>query len=113
MKITEIAIERPVTIFMILCLMVFAGIMSAIGLPVDFLPEFEFPFLSVYTKYEGVAPQEIETSITEPIEEAVSTIENVKSIRSISREGYSMVMVEFNWAPTPISRGSTCARRST
>jgi len=97
MKITEIAIDRPVTIFMILCLMVFAGIMSAVGLPVDFLPEFEFPYLSVWTRYEGVAPQEIETAITEPIEEAVSTIENVKSIRSISREGYSMVMIEFNW----------------
>ncbi len=97
MKLTDIAINRPVTVLMILCLMVFSGIISLLGLPVDFLPELEFPFISVWTKYEGVAPQEIETSITEPIEQAVSTIENVKEIRSYSREGQSRVYVKFNW----------------
>jgi HAE1 family hydrophobic/amphiphilic exporter-1 len=97
MKLTDIAINRPVTIFMVLCLMVFAGIISVLGLPVDFLPELDFPYVTVWTKYEGVAPQEIETAITELIEQAVSTIENVKEIRSYSREGESRVYVEFNW----------------
>jgi HAE1 family hydrophobic/amphiphilic exporter-1 len=97
MKLADISVNRPITVCMLLGLMVFAGIISMLGLPVDFLPELDFPYVTVSTKYEGVAPQEIEKSITEPIEEAVSTVENVKEIRSYSYEGQSFVLVKFNW----------------
>jgi HAE1 family hydrophobic/amphiphilic exporter-1 len=61
------------------------------------MPELEYPFVSVITTYEGVASEDIENLITRPIEEAVSTVKKVNTVRSISKEGVSVVMVEFEW----------------
>ncbi len=97
MKLTDVAIHRPVTVLMMVCLLVLSGLISIFGLPVDLFPEMEFPYISIRTEYEGVGPEEIETSITEPIEEVVATVENVKEIRSYSREGWSYVYVKFTW----------------
>jgi HAE1 family hydrophobic/amphiphilic exporter-1 len=73
------------------------GAFSWTQLGVDLMPDFEIPAVSIITSYSGCGPQEIESSITEPIEESVSTVENVDEITSQSLEGISIVTVKFAW----------------
>jgi len=96
MKLTNFSVNRPITILMIACITVVLGVMSFSKLGLDMLPDIEFPVVSVITNYQGVASEDIEEIITKPIEDSVATVKDVKSIKSVSQEGMSMVMVEFN-----------------
>jgi len=73
------------------------GTVSLILLPQEFLPQITYPQLTVVTPYANAAPEEIETLITKPIEEAVGTVAGVKRINSVSKEGLSLVIAEFGW----------------
>lgn len=73
------------------------GTVSLILLPQELFPQIVYPQLTVVTPYANAAPEEIETLITKPIEEAVGTVAGVKKITSVSKEGLSMVMAEFGW----------------
>ena len=82
--------------------MIFAGIalfgfISLSRLPQELFPPITYPELTVVTTYENAAPEEIETLITKPIEEAMGTISGLKGLKSISREGLSLVIAEFGW----------------
>ncbi len=97
MKLSEFSIKRPITItMMILIVMVFGGI-SFTKIPVNFLPDLEFPMCFVMTTYSGAAPEEIENLVTKWIEETVNTVDNVKKVTTFSQESLSLAMVEFNW----------------
>ncbi|MCK4337957.1 MAG: efflux RND transporter permease subunit, partial [Candidatus Aminicenantes bacterium] len=74
MKITDLSIKRPVTAFMFFLTIVLFGFVSFKELGIDLLPDISYPKLSVVTQYSGVAPEEIETLITAPLESAVSRI---------------------------------------
>lgn len=95
--LSKLAVKRPVTILMITFIIIILGSVSLSRLPIDLLPEIEVPIAIVTTSYEGVGPQEIEKMITKPIEEALATVGNIKNINSISSEGNSMVIAEFNY----------------
>ncbi|OQB44237.1 MAG: Swarming motility protein SwrC [Parcubacteria group bacterium ADurb.Bin159] len=97
MKIVNFSVNKPVTILMVNLIIVVLGIMVLPRLGLDMLPDIEYPVVSIITNYSGVAPEDIENILTKPIEEAVAAIKGVKSISSFSREGTSMIMVEFNW----------------
>lgn len=97
MKISEIAVKRPVTILMMMLIILTLGFVSFAKLQVDLYPEIEVPIAIVMTEYEGVAPEEIETLITKPLEQSLSTVSNIKRVRSVSNEGMSIVIVEFNF----------------
>lgn len=73
------------------------GFISWSKLPQELFPSITYPQITVVTSYENAAPEEIESLITKIIEEAVGTVNNVKRISSVSKEGLSLVMVEFNW----------------
>ncbi len=73
------------------------GTVSLMLLPQELFPQIVYPQLTVVTPYANAAPEEIETLITKPIEEAVGTVAGVKKITSISKEGLSMVIAEFGW----------------
>jgi len=75
----------------------FFGVVSLGLLPQELFPQIVYPQLTVVTPYENAAPEEIETLITKPIEEAIGTVAGVKRISSISKEGLSLVMAEFGW----------------
>lgn len=84
-------------------MMIVAGIMifgavSLMLLPQELFPQITYPQLTVVTPYANAAPEEIETLITKPIEEAVGTVAGVKRIHSISKEGLSLVIAEFGWS---------------
>jgi HAE1 family hydrophobic/amphiphilic exporter-1 len=97
MRITNLAINRPVTSFMFFIAIVLLGFVSLRELSVDLLPNISYPRLSVVTKFSGVAPEEIETLITDDLESAVSRIPGLRRVESISKEGVSYMTLEFSW----------------
>ena len=97
MNIAKLSVNRPVTIMMVFLGIILLGFISWAKLPQELFPSITYPQITVVTSYENAAPEEIESLITKIIEEAVGTVNNVKRISSISKEGLSLVMVEFNW----------------
>lgn len=97
MNLSVFGVKWPVTTSMVFLAMVLLGAFSWTQLGLDLMPDFEIPAVSIITTYSGAGPQEIESTITEIIEEGVSTVENVDEITSQSLEGVSVVTVKFNW----------------
>src|SRR3989338_583509 len=97
MNLPQFSVNRPVTIIMIVTGIIIFGVVSLGLLPQELFPQIVYPQLTVVTPYENAAPEEIETLITKPIEEAVGTVAGVKRINSISKEGLSLVIAEFGW----------------
>ncbi|MCB0279141.1 MAG: efflux RND transporter permease subunit, partial [Calditrichaeota bacterium] len=95
MKIVEVSVRRPITMFMVIMATVVAGFVSLQSLSIDFLPEVNFPIVTVRTIYPGTGPKEIETLITEKIEDAISPISGIKKLNSTSIEGASIVIIQF------------------
>ena len=97
MKLSRFSVNRPVTITMIFLGVALLGFISWKRLPQELFPPITYPQLTVVTLYGNAAPEEMENLITKPIEEAIGTVKNLKKIKSISREGVSMVTAEFDW----------------
>ncbi|UWG96958.1 efflux RND transporter permease subunit [Dehalobacter sp. DCM] len=97
MKLSETSVKRPVTVLMLVFIVIILGFVSFTRIPLDLLPEMELPYAIVSTSYNGAGPQEIENIVTKPIEQAVSTTQNLKNMSSISSEGSSLVILEFNY----------------
>jgi len=97
MKIHDLAIRRGVAFTMLFLALIALGLVSAIRLKPELLPDIEYPVISIMTSYQNVSAEDIETLITRPIEEAVSTVSRVKEVSSVSKEGVSIVLVEFEW----------------
>ncbi len=97
MKIPEFSVNRKVTTSMLAMILVVLGVLAYTQLGLDFFPELEFPTVSVITTYQGVAPKDIENTITRPLEQVVNTVSGVKNVSSTSSEGVSVIMVELEW----------------
>jgi len=97
MSLTDYSLKKPIATFMVFIAIVMVGVFSLSKLSIDLLPNIEFPSLTVSTSYPGASPKEVETLITEPMERVVSTVQNVKEVRSSSNEGNSRVTLEFDW----------------
>lgn len=97
MNISKLSVTRPITVIMVFLGIILLGFISWERLPQELFPSITYPQITVVTSYENAAPEEIESLITKIIEEATGTVNNVKRITSISKEGLSLVMVEFNW----------------
>ncbi len=89
--------ERPVTILMIVIGVVVFGYISYKQLPLNLMPDMTYPSLTVRTEYPGTAPEEIETTISRPIEQALGVVDNLVTISSISKAEQSDVVLEFTW----------------
>ena len=97
MNIVNFATRRRVTIGMTTLTLVLFGLIALSGLKVNLLPDLSYPTLTVRTEYEGAAPIEIENLISQPVEEALGVVKNVRRIHSVSRTGQSDVILEFTW----------------
>ncbi|MFZ2491519.1 MAG: efflux RND transporter permease subunit [Thermoanaerobaculia bacterium] len=95
-KLAEICVRRPVFATVIILALVVVGGFSYFKLGVDRFPNVEFPFIIVTTVLPGAAPEEIETEITDKVEESVNTISGIDELTSFSSENVSVVMVAFN-----------------
>ena len=93
----ELIVKKPVGVCMGMVALIILGVISLTRLPVDFLPNIERPVISVKTSYNNAGPEEVEKSVTRLVENAVSSVNNVKTITSSSKEGQSQVRIEFNW----------------
>jgi HAE1 family hydrophobic/amphiphilic exporter-1 len=95
--LVEFATRRRVTVAMFWITMVLFGAIALNALKVNLLPDLSYPTLTVRTEYTGAAPTEIETLISEPVEEAVGVVKNLRKMKSVSRTGQSDVVLEFAW----------------
>ncbi|MRJ10301.1 efflux RND transporter permease subunit [Ornithobacterium rhinotracheale] len=95
MKLAEISIKRPSIVIVMLALALIAGLYSYKQLSYELVPNIETKVVTVATVYAGASPAEIENTVTKKIEDAVSTLENVKKIQAKSYESLSVVIIEF------------------
>ncbi len=96
MTITELSIKRPTLIVVIFSAMILLGFYSYTQMNYELLPKITPPVITIATVYPGGSPNEVETSITKPVEDALSTLDNIDDIKSTSGEGISFVVIQFN-----------------
>ena len=96
MNIVETSIKKPLIIGVIFTLLALGGLISFNQLNLNLLPKFEMPILTVQTVYPGAGASEVETTVTKKVEDALSTLENLKKISSTSMEGVSIIVIELN-----------------
>ena len=95
MILSDTAIRRPVLTTMVILAIIVFGVVSFRRIGIDLFPRVEFPVITILTELRGADPETIETTVTDPIEQAVSTIAAIKHLRSTSAEGFSQVVIEF------------------
>src|SRR5688500_10860474 len=95
MNLPAFSIKRPVTVLMMSLIAILLGVISFLKLPIDLMPDIEYPTISVRAEYPGVAPEEMETLVARPLEEALSSAPGVEEISSTSQEGIANVRVSF------------------
>jgi len=96
-NLSKIAVNRPVTSLMVSLILIGFGLFGLSNLRLNLYPDVSFPTITVYTTYEGVAPEDMETLITRPIEESVGSISGIERVRSISSQGSSVIRLNFSW----------------
>ncbi len=98
MRLTQLAIKRPAFITMVFVALAVLGIYSYNQMGVDLLPRMDWPIVSVVTVYPGAGPREVENDVSKPLEDALSSLNNLDNIRSYSRENVSVVVVQFSFS---------------
>ncbi|RRN64906.1 efflux RND transporter permease subunit [Caulobacter sp. 602-1] len=96
LRVSAWAIKNPIPVAVVFIALMIAGIGCYLGLPIKQFPNVEFPAVTVTVTQSGAAPGEMETQVTRPIEDAVASISNVKTIRSSVVQGASTTTIEFN-----------------
>ena len=95
MSLPEFSIQRPVTVLMGCLIAVLLGGIAFVRIPVDLMPETEYPTISVNVGYEGVAPEEMETLVARPLEQTLAAAPGMEEITSSSSEGRASVRCRF------------------
>jgi len=96
-------VRRPVTVIMILAAQIIAAIFSLFTLPVNRLPDFSTPGVTVETVYPGMAANEIRTLVTVPLEDGLSPVKGLEKMRSVSRDNRSLISMDFRWGTDPMA----------
>jgi HAE1 family hydrophobic/amphiphilic exporter-1 len=96
-NLSKLAVDRPVTFVMMTLIVIGFGLFGLSRLSLNLYPDVSFPTITIYTTYEGVAPEDIETLITRPVEEQVGSVSGLQRIRSLSSQGASVIKLYFNW----------------
>src|SRR6185503_9060737 len=95
MRLVDICIRRPVTTTMLIAFLVVLGLISYQRLPVDLFPNVDFPTVTITTTLNGASVEEMESGVTKPIEEIINTIDSIDVLRSTTKEGISVIVVQF------------------
>jgi HAE1 family hydrophobic/amphiphilic exporter-1 len=96
MKITEISIKRPTLVIVVFTVLTLMGLLSYFSLSYELLPKFSNNVVSISTIYPGASPNEVENTVTKKIEDAVSSMENIKKLNAVSYESLSVVTITLN-----------------
>ncbi|RKX93183.1 MAG: AcrB/AcrD/AcrF family protein, partial [Spirochaetes bacterium] len=97
MSIAKRVVGKPTTFLILYALLVGLALYILPQMPVDLFPEISPPILVIFTDYPGAGPEEVEKSVTRPMEGALTNVSNVKSIKSTSSEGGSTIILELSW----------------
>lgn len=90
------SVRRPYTVVVAAVLVLVLGVISFMHMTTDLLPKMDLPYVLIATSYVGASPEEVEATVSKPLESAMATVGNVKEVNSISSENSSMVMLEFS-----------------
>lgn len=93
--LSKLSVKKPMTVFVAVVLIIVLGVVSFLRMTPDLLPNMDLPYAVILTAYIGQTPETVETTVTKPLEQQLSTIDGVKQITSNSAENYSLLMVEF------------------
>ena len=91
----KLSVKKPYTIVVSVVLVIILGFVSFSNMTVDLLPSMNLPYVMVITAYPGASPEEVEQTVTRPIEQAMATISNINNVSSTSSENASTVVLEF------------------
>ena len=91
----KLSVKKPMTIFVAVIVVIVLGIVSVFKMTPDLLPNMDFPYAIILTTYPGQTPETVETVVTKPLEQSLSTIDGVKTITSTSSDNYSILTLEF------------------
>ena len=97
MTLAELSLKRPVTAIMVFVSMTVVGLIAAFRLPLEAMPDIQFPFMFVDLPYPGSTPSEVERTITRPVEDALSTLTGIKNMNSNSTPEGAQIFIEFKW----------------
>ncbi len=97
MSVVKSVVGRPTSLVVLFALLVGLGFYASTRLAIDLYPEITAPVLLIFTNYPGSGPEEIEKTITRPMEGALSNVSNIDKITSVSSEGTSQIVMEFVW----------------
>ena len=92
----KFSVKKPFTVFVSVIMVLILGFVSFTKMTPDLLPSIDLPYVIAMTTYPGANPEKIESTVTKPIEQAVSTTSGIENVTSISNENYSMVILEFS-----------------
>ncbi|MBE6754315.1 MAG: acriflavin resistance protein [Ruminococcaceae bacterium] len=96
--IPKFSAKRPLTVVVAVIAVIILGVISFINTTVDLLPSMDLPYAVVYTTYPGASPEKVETAVTKPLEQALSTTGGISSVSSISSENVSILIMEFAYS---------------
>lgn len=91
----KFSVKKPMTVFVVVIMIIALGIVSILGMTPDLLPSIDLPYVVVMTTYPGATPEEVEATVTKPLEQGLSTTEDLKNVQSMSGSNYSLVILEF------------------
>jgi HAE1 family hydrophobic/amphiphilic exporter-1 len=97
MSITSLSVNRPTLVVVLFSILVLFGLVGYQGLTYELLPKLNTPVVTITTIYPGAAPAEVERSVSKPLEDAVSNLENIKSVQAISQESASIIVAELEY----------------
>ncbi|MEA4997078.1 MAG: efflux RND transporter permease subunit [Petrimonas sp.] len=97
MKLPEIGVKRPVATVMLFVAIIMLGLVSLKMLPLDIMPEMEFPSITIITIYPGASANEVEEQVTKPLETILSAAEHLSEIKSTSKENVSFIQLSYSW----------------
>ncbi len=92
---SKFSVKKPLTVFVAVILVIVLGVVSYTEMTPSLFPSMELPYVIIVTTYIGASPEEVETTVSRPLEQAMATLDNVVEVTSSSSENYSMVTVEF------------------
>ena len=92
---SKFSVKKPYTVFVAVVICLILGVVSFTRMSTDLLPEFSLPYVVVVTTYPGASPDKVESTVTEPLESGLGTVNGVENVTSTSNENYCTVMLEF------------------
>lgn len=92
----KFSVKKPFTVFVAVVAILVLGVVAYTKMTPDLMPNMDLPYVLVITTYPGATPEEVELTVTRPLEQSFATLDKIKSVNSVSNENYSLITLEFS-----------------